>query len=82
MEHCSVGSILNLKCGPAGRDVFKKTDIDDLPIGQVELPRIRSKIVTFSDVVDVCSKHKLQFIDNVSNAHRYVLIHSVWIKVW
>ena len=82
MEHCSVGSILNLKCGPAGRDVLKKTDIDDLPIGQVELPRIRSKIVTFSDVVDVCSKHKLLFIDNVSNAHRYVLIHSVCIKVW
>ena len=41
-----------------------KIDSDDLPIGQVELQRIRSKIGTFADIVDICPKQKLQFIDN------------------
>ena len=42
-----------------------KTDIDILPIVQVELLQIRSKIETFADVLDLCPKHKLQFIDMV-----------------
>ena len=64
MQKCSVGFILNLKRGPGKKDVFMKIDSDDLPIGQVELQRIRSKIGTFADIVDICPKQKLQFIDN------------------
>lgn len=71
MDICSIGSILNLKCGSAKDKVFSKIDIDDLPIGQAELLRIRSRIESFSDVVDVCKKHKLQFIDSFSNANMY-----------
>ena len=48
-----------------------KTDIDDLPIGQVELLRIRSKIGTFADIIDLRPKHKLQFINNYSYEHQY-----------
>ena len=48
-----------------------KIDIDDLPVGQVELLRIRSKIGTFADIVDLCPKHNLQFIDNYSHEHQY-----------
>ena len=81
MEHCSVGSILNLKCGPAGRD-NKKIDIDDSHIGQVELPRIRSKLSL--------SWMLLMYAQSTSYSslitfHMYivinVLIHSVCIKV-
>ena len=53
------------------KDVFMKIDINDLPIGQVELMRIRSKTWTFADVVDLCPKHQFQFIDNYSHEHRY-----------
>ena len=48
-----------------------KIDIDDLPIGQVELLQLRSKIGTFADVVDLCPKHKLQFNDSYSHEHEY-----------
>ena len=48
-----------------------KIDIDDLPIGQVELLQLRSKIGTFADVIDLCPKHKLQFIDSYSHEHEY-----------
>ena len=34
-------------------------DIDDLPIGQVELLQVRSKFGIFAHVVDLCPKHKL-----------------------
>ena len=69
MQKCSVGFILDLKCGAGKKDVFIKIDIDDLPIGQVQLLQIRSKIGAFADVVDLCPKHKLQFIDNYSHEH-------------
>ena len=71
MQKCSVGSILDLKCGAGKKDVFMKIDIDNLPIGQVELLRIRSKIRAFADIVDLCPKQKLQCIDNYSHEHRY-----------
>ena len=48
-----------------------KIDIDDLPIDQNELLRIRSKIETFADVAGLSPKHKLQFIDNYSHEHWY-----------
>ena len=44
--------------------MFYKNCLDDLPIGQVELLRIRSKIGTFADNVHLCPKCKLQFIEN------------------
>ena len=71
MESCSVGSILNLECGTGKNNSYFKIDIDELPLGQVELLRIRSKIDYFADVVDLCPRHKFQFIDNFSNTHRY-----------
>ena len=71
MQKCSVGFTLALKCGAGKKDVFMKIDIDDLPIGQVELLRIRSKIGTFADIIDLCPKHKLQFINNYSHEHQY-----------
>ena len=71
MQKCSLGFILDLKCGAGKEDVFMKIDIDDLPIGQVELLRKKSEIGTFADIVDLCPKHKLQFIDNYSHEHRY-----------
>ena len=64
--------MLALKCGAGKKDVFMKIDIDDLPTGQVELLWIRSKIGAFADIVDLCPKHKLQFIDNYS--------HECWYK--
>ena len=51
-----------------------KIDCDDLPIGQVELHQIRSKIGTFTSIVDLCPKHKLQFIDNYSHKHQYKIV--------
>ena len=59
MQKCSVGLILDLKCEAGKKDVFIKIDRDDLPIGQVELLQIRSKIGTFADIVDLCPKQKL-----------------------
>ena len=52
-----------------------KIDIDDLPIGQVQLLRIRSKIGTFTDIVDLCPKRKLQFSENYSHEHRYKCVN-------
>ena len=51
-----------------------KIDSDDLPIGQVELLRIRSKTGTFVDIVDLCPKRKLQFIDNYSHKLQYKIV--------
>ena len=85
MEHCSVGSLLNLKFGPAGRDnAFKKIDIDDLPIGQVELLRIRLKIVTFSLMLLMCAQSTSYSLVITFQMHIVinVLIHSVCIEVW
>ena len=36
-----------------------KIDSEDLPIGQIELLKIRSKIGTFAGTVDLCPKQKL-----------------------
>ena len=83
MQKFSVGFILDLKCGAHKKDVFMKIDIDDLSIGQVQLLRIRLKIVTFADIVDLCPKHKLQLIDNYSHEHgTSVLILSPYISSW
>ena len=85
MEHCSVGSLLNLKFGPAGRDnAFKKIDIDDLPIGQVELLRIRLKIVTFSLMLLMYAESTSYSLVITFQMHIVinVLIHSVCIEVW
>ena len=85
MEHCSVGSLLNLKFGPAGRDnAFKKIDIDDLPIGQVELLRIRLKIVTFSLMLLMYAQSTSYSLVITFQMHIVinVLIHSVCIEVW
>ena len=71
MQKCLVGFVLDLNCGAGKKDVFMKIDIDDLPIGQVELLRLRSKIGTFADVADLCPKHKLHFIYNCSHEHWY-----------
>ena len=54
MESCSVGSILNLECGTGKNNSYFKIDIDELPLGQVELLCIRSKIDSFAGVVDLC----------------------------
>ena len=51
--------------------LISKIDVDELPLGQVELLYIKSKIEHFTDVVDLCPRHKLQFIDNFSNAYTY-----------
>ena len=48
MESCSVGSIVNSKCGA------RKNNVNELPLGQVELLHIRSKIEPFTDLVDLC----------------------------
>ena len=53
MESCSVGSILNLKCGARKNNSYFKIDVNELPLGQVELVHIRSKIEPFTDVVDL-----------------------------
>ena len=74
MQKCSVGFILDLKCVAGKKDVFMKIDRDDLPIGQVELLRIRSKTGTFVDIVDLCPKRKLQFIDNYSHKLQYKIV--------
>ena len=50
--------------------IYFKIYVDELPLVQVELLHIRSKIEPFTDVVDLCPRHKLQFIDNFSNAQR------------
>ena len=70
MQKCSVGFILALKCA-SKKNIFTKIVIDDVPIGQVELLRIRSKIGTFANVVDSCPRHKLKFIDNYTHEHWY-----------
>lgn len=75
MQKCSVDFILDLKLWCWQKDVFMKIDIDNLLIGQVELLRIRLKFGRFIDVVDLCSKHKLQLIDNYSNEHRYKCVY-------
>ena len=85
MQECSVGFILDLKFGPGKKAVFMKIDIDDLPIAQVELLPIRSKIGTFPNIVDLCPKHKLQLIDNYSHEQRYKCvdpfsIHKQFVK--
>ena len=54
---------------------FNEIDID-LTIGQVELLWIRSKIGTFADIVDLCPKRKLQFIDNYSHEHWYKCVDA------
>ena len=41
MDKCSVGFILDLKCGAGKKDVFMKIDIDELLICQVELVQTR-----------------------------------------
>ena len=44
MESCSVGSILNSKCGAGKNNSYFKVDFDELPLGQVEFLHIQSKI--------------------------------------
>ena len=58
-------------CGASKKNNFTKIVIDDVPIGQVELLRIRSKIGTFANVVNSCLKHKLEFSDNYTHEHWY-----------
>ena len=59
MQECSVGFIVDLKCDADKKDVFMKIDSDDLPIGQVKLLQIRSKIGTVADIIDISPKQKL-----------------------
>ena len=40
MESCSVGSILNSKCGAGKNNSYFRIDVDELALGQVELLRI------------------------------------------
>ena len=65
--------------------LISKIDVDELPLGQVELLYIKSKIEHFTDVVDLCPRHKLQFIDNFSNAYTYksadpYFVHKTFAK--
>ena len=71
MESCSVGSILNSKCGAWKNNSYFKIDVDEVPLGKVELLHIQSKIKPFTDVIVLWPRHKLKVIDNFSNAHRY-----------
>ena len=86
MQKYSVGFILDLKCGAGKKGVFMKIDSDGLPIGQVKLLQIGSKIGTFANIIDLCPKHKLQFIGNYSHEHQYKTvdpfsIHKQMVKV-
>ena len=53
MESCSVGSILNSICEARKNNSYFKIDVNELPLGQVELLHIRSNIEPFTDVVDL-----------------------------
>ena len=81
----SVGSILNLKCGAGKNNSYFKIDVDELPLGKVEFLCIQSKIEPITDVVDLCPRHKLQFIGNFSNGHRCKCadpfsVHKAFVK--
>ena len=59
MQESSVGFILDLKCDAGKKDVFMKIDSDNLPISQVKLLQIRSKIGTVADIIDISPKQEL-----------------------
>ena len=54
MESCSVGCILNSKCGAGKNNSYFEIDVDELPLSQVELLHTQSKIKPFTYVVDLC----------------------------
>ena len=57
---CSIGKLLKSSCHAGRRRKFFKIEID-IPIQEIELLRIRTKIEKF-DVVDVCNHHMTLFI--------------------
>ena len=72
--------------------IYFKIYVDELPLVQVELLHIRSKIEPFTDVVDLCPRHKLQFIDNFSKYKdtnvlipsqcTKLLLKQIYMKYW
>ena len=60
-----------------------KIDIDDLPIDQNELLRIRSKIETFADVADYVQSTSCNSLTTIHmNIGTNVLILSPYISSW
>ena len=83
MQKSSVGLIFDLKCEAGKKDVFMKIDSDDLPIGQVELLQIRSKIGTFADIVIYVQNRSCKSLTTIHmNIDERLLILSSYIISW
>ena len=80
---CSVGAILNLDCNVGKQKNNVMIDIDELPLRELELLRIRSNIgVEYMN--DICKNHRCKFISDFSNNYRKCLdplgVHKKIVK--
>ena len=82
----SIGIILKLDCHVGKQKKNLMIDIEELPLHQLELLRIRTKIGgEFSEAVkDICGNHRYCFISDFSNNCRKCLdplsIHKTSVK--
>ena len=67
-NRCSFEIILNSNC--ISRRKIEQIDIDDLPLMEVELIKLRSAIANFSEVTRICQHHKNQYVRDYSNNFR------------
>lgn len=61
---CSIGQQLNLYCHAGRKRKFVITNADDIPINDIQLLKIRTKIN--EEIFDVCHHHTDQFIHDYS----------------
>ena len=82
----SIGTILKLDCHVGKQKKNLKVDVEELPLHQLELLRLRTNIGgEFSEVVkNICSNHRYCFISDFSNSCRKCVdslsIHKTSVK--
>ena len=71
---CSIGSVLNSDCDNGKSRSYHKTEVDDLSLEETEFLRLRTNILHFDKVADICP---IKFVSlmNFQMAFEAVLIH-------
>ena len=69
-QKCSIGTILNLNCNVRKNRKNFQIDVEDLSLLEYKLLKIRTKIIDFNTVENVCKYHKTQFVTKFSNHYR------------
>ena len=79
-----MGKILKLSCKTGRQRKLFKIDVDDIPIQEIEILKVRTKIGGLHSISDVCNHHMNQFVYEYSKTMKKgadpLVIHKVTVK--